>query len=133
MDSACIFAKAASGRGWIADSVPPATTTSALPVRIRSRATCRASVPEAHAETTVCAAARALWFRETAAAAPLGISIGTVIGSTRRGPRSRSVSQLSSRVHTPPIPVPKDTATRSGSSSSLASASSPVNPASAQA
>ena len=41
----------------------------------------------------------------TAAAAAFGMSIGTVIGRTRRGPFSRRVSQASSRVQTPPMPV----------------------------
>ena len=39
------------------------------------------------------------------AAAALGMSMGTVMGSTRRGPFSRKVSHASSRVHSPPIPV----------------------------
>lgn len=74
-----------------------------------------ASVPEAQAETVVSAPPRAEISIEMAAAAPFGMSIGTVIGSTRRGPRSRRLSQESSRVQTPPIPVPKATASRSGS------------------
>ena len=55
------------------------------------------------------------------------MSIGTVMGSTRRGPRSRRVSQPSRRVHTPPMPVPKATASRSPSTSA------PSRPASFQA
>ncbi len=109
--------KAASGSGWMAASAPPATTTSALPERISSMPCSRASVPEAQAETGVWAPARAPRSRLTAAAAPLGISIGTVMGSTRRGPFSRSVSQASSSVHTPPMPVAKATANRSWSTS----------------
>ncbi|SIK42112.1 Uncharacterised protein [Mycobacteroides abscessus subsp. abscessus] len=50
-----------------------------------------------------------------AAAGPLGMSMGTVSGMTRRGPSSLSVSQASSSVHTPPMPVAHDTAVRSGS------------------
>ena len=57
--------------------------------------------------------------------AAFGMSIGTVIGSTRRGPRSRRVSQASSRVQTPPMPVAQSTPRRSGSTSG--------EPASAQA
>ena len=44
-----------------------------------------------------------------AAPGPFGMSIGTVIGSTRRGPRSRRVSQASSSVQTPPMPVDQST------------------------
>ena len=67
----------------------------------------RASVPEAQAETAVWAPARAPRSMLTAAAGPLGISIGTVIGRTRRGPLVRRVSQASSSVQTPPMPVAK--------------------------
>ena len=79
---------------------------------------CRASVPEAQAETGVWAPARAPRSRLTAAAGPLGISMGTVMGRTRRGPFSRRVSHASSSVQTPPMPVAKATARRSWSISS---------------
>ncbi len=36
LDSAIMLAKAANGSGWMAASVPPATTTSARPTRIMS-------------------------------------------------------------------------------------------------
>jgi len=49
-------------------------------------------VPEAHAETGVMDAARALRSMPTAAALPLGISMGTVRGMTRRAPRFWRVS-----------------------------------------
>ena len=52
-----------------------------------------------------------------AAAGPFGMSMGTVMGSTRRGPRSRSVSYASRSVHTPPMPVAQSIARRSGSTS----------------
>ena len=52
-----------------------------------------------------------------AAPGPLGMSMGTVIGRTRRGPRSRRVSNASRSVHTPPMPVDQSTARRSGSTS----------------
>ena len=55
------------------------------------------------------------------------------MGRTRRGPFSRRVSHASRRVHTPPIPVPKATPVRSGSTSSADSASGPENPASSHA
>jgi hypothetical protein len=92
VDSACIAANPASGRGWIAASVPPAATTSARPERIMSTAYAIASAPLEHALTGVCTPARAVSSRPTTAAGPLGMSIGMVIGSTRRAPRSFSVS-----------------------------------------
>ncbi len=54
-----MLANAAIGSGWIAASVPPATTTSARPRRIWSTASATASLPEAHADTGVLTAARA--------------------------------------------------------------------------
>ena len=48
-----------------------------------------------------------------AAAAALGISIGIVIGKTRRGPFSFMTSHASRRVLRPPIPVAKSTRMRS--------------------
>ena len=48
---------------------------------------------------------------ETAAALPLGMSIGTVMGRTRRGPFSRRVSQASRRVHTANAGTEGDTGT----------------------
>ena len=54
-----MLANAAIGSGWIAASVPPATTTSARPSRIWSTASAIASLPDAHAETGVLTAARA--------------------------------------------------------------------------
>src|SRR6185312_3256958 len=67
----------------------------------------------------VCAPARAPRSRLTAAAGPLGMSMGTVIGRTRRGPFSFRVSQALSSVQTPPMPVAKATARRSWSISSM--------------
>jgi hypothetical protein len=85
-------AKPAMGSGWIAASVPPATTTSARPVRIMSSPYAIASAPEAHAETGVWTPARAPSSRPTAAAGPFGISMGTVSGKTRRAPFSFKTS-----------------------------------------
>ncbi len=62
-DSAIMLANAAIGSGWIAASVPPATTTSARPSRIWSTARAIASLPEAQAETGVFTAARAPTYR----------------------------------------------------------------------
>src|SRR5690625_3844903 len=63
-----------------------------------------ASAPEAHADTGVWAPALAPTSNDTYAAGELGISMGTVNGSTRRGPDSFIVSHELNRVHTPPIP-----------------------------
>ncbi len=88
LDSAIMLANAAIGSGWIAASVPPATTTSARPSRIWSIARAIASLPDAQAETGVFTAARAPTYRLIWAAGALGISIGTARGETRRGPFS---------------------------------------------
>ncbi len=63
-----------------------------------------ASAPDAQADTGACTPARAPNSIETFAAGELGMSMGTVMGRTRRAPFSRTTSQPSSRVHTPPIP-----------------------------
>ena len=76
----------------MAASVPPAATTSARPLRIMSTAYAMASAPLEQALTGVCTPARATSSSPTSAAGPFGISIGTVIGSTRRAPRSLSMS-----------------------------------------
>jgi hypothetical protein len=76
----------------MAASVPPASTMSARPSRIWSRAREIASLPEAQAETGVLTAARAPTWRLICAAGALGISIGTASGETRRGPLSRNAS-----------------------------------------
>ena len=91
-DSAIICANAAMGSGWIAASVPPASTTSARPSRIMSIAIAMASLPEAQAEVGACTAARAPYLRLTLAAGALGMSMGTASGETRRAPFSLSVS-----------------------------------------
>src|SRR3954451_2850578 len=110
-------AKAAIGTGCRHASVPPATTTSARPVRIIWRAYATASAPEAQAETGVCTPARAENSRPTYAAGPLGMSIGMVCGETLRGPFSRRVSHWLSSVCAPPMPVATTTPRRSLSTS----------------
>src|SRR6266542_2891058 len=114
-DSARICAKPAIGSGCMHASVPPATTMSTRPARIRSRAMASASAPDAQADTGVCTPPRAPSSSPTAAAGPFGISIGTVSGETRRGPRSSSASYWPSSVSAPPMPLPTATASRSGS------------------
>jgi hypothetical protein len=64
-----------------------------------------ASVLDAHAETSVRAYARALRSMLMAAEAAFGMSMGMVIGRTRRGPFSLSVSHASRSVQRPPMPV----------------------------
>jgi hypothetical protein len=59
LDSAIMLANAAMLSGWIAASVPPATTMSARPSRIWSTASEIASLPDAQADTGVLTAARA--------------------------------------------------------------------------
>ena len=90
LDSAIIWANAAIGSGWTAASVPPHTTTSARPSRIRSMPSAMASLPDAQADTGVCTPALAPIARPTFAAGALGISIGIASGETRRGPFSLS-------------------------------------------
>ena len=124
-DNARMAAKPAMGRGWIAASAPPATTTSASPARRISRPIATASAPDAQALTGARTPARAPSARPTAAAGPFGMSMGTVCGPTRAGPFSFIVSYWASRVSTPPMPEPTTTASRSGST--------PGSPASAQA
>ena len=87
-----MLANAAIGSGWMAASVPPATTMSARPSRIWSTARATPSLPEAQAEMGVFTAPRAPTYRLTLAAGALGISIGTASGETRRGPFSRRMS-----------------------------------------
>src|SRR3954453_53415 len=115
VDMARIEAKPAIGSGWMTASVPPATTTSARPDRMMSRPSDMASAPVAHALAIECTPALAPSSRPTYAAGPLGISIGTVCGLTRRGPEASRMSSWMSRVCAPPMPLPKLTASRSGS------------------
>ena len=113
------------GSGWTTDSVPPQITTSAIPWRRWSTALEIDSVPDAHADTQVRAPPRVLRSMEIAAAAALGMSMGMVMGRTRRAPFSFITSHASRSVPSPPIPVAKSTRMRS--------LSSPGSPASAQA
>src|SRR4051812_17792248 len=115
VDIARMDAKPAIGSGWITASVPPATTTSARPERMMSRPSARASEPVAQALAMACTPAWALSSMPTQAAGPFGMSIGTVCGLTRRGPDSSRMSSWLSRVVAPPMPLPKLTASRSGS------------------
>ena len=93
LDSAIMLANAAIGSGWIAASVPPATTTSARPSRIRSSPGRCASLPDAQAETGVLHRGPGADVQaDVARPGAFGISIGTASGETRRGPFSLSAS-----------------------------------------
>src|SRR3954453_3734268 len=113
-----IAANPAIGSGWMQASVPPTRTTSARSKRSRSRPQRIASAPEAQALPGACTPPLAPIARPTAAAGPLGMSIGMVKGETRFGPFSSKTSSWPSRVSAPPMPVPKTTAMRSGGTSS---------------
>src|SRR3954454_12411480 len=108
-------AKPAIGSGWMHASVPPTATMSARSNRSRSNPQRTASAPDAQALTGACTPPLAPTARPTAAAGPLGMSIGMVKGETRLGPFCSRMSSWSSRVTAPPMPVPKTTAIRSGS------------------
>ena len=112
---ACIWAKLAMGSGWMQDSVPPTTTTSARPSRIMSSPSEMDSLLDAQADTGVCAPARAPSRMLTLAADALAISMGMASGLTRRGPFSFCTSHWLSRVFSPPIPVAMATPNRSRS------------------
>ena len=92
LDSAIMFANAAIGSGWIAASVPPATTTSARPSRIWSIGERDRLVAGRARRDRRVTAARAPTYRPMFAAGAFGISIGTASGETRRGPFSFSTS-----------------------------------------
>src|SRR5215218_8134992 len=115
VDMARIAANPAIGSGCTQASVPPTRTTSARSKRSRSRPQRMASAPEAQALTGACTPPFAPTARPTAAAGPLGMSIGMVKGETRFGPFSSRTSSWPRRVSAPPIPVPMTTAMRSGS------------------
>src|SRR6188768_2158085 len=76
-----------------------------------------ASAPDAHADTTAWAPARAPNSRDTYAVGEFGISMGTVRGRTRLAPFSFTVSHAESIVHTPPTPQETTLPRRSGSTS----------------
>src|SRR3954451_441686 len=109
-----IAAKPAMGSGWTHASVPPTRTTSARSKRSRSRPQRMASAPDAQALTGACTPPLAPIASPTAAAGPLGMSMGMVKGETRLGPFSSRTSSCPRRVSAPPMPVPKTTAIRSG-------------------
>ena len=76
-----------------------------------------ASAPDAQAETSAWAPARAPSSSDTYAVGELGMSMGTVIGRTRRAPFSLSVSQASRVVQMPPMPDETTAPSRSPSTS----------------
>ena len=119
--------KEPTAKALIAASVPPATTTSARPARIMSRAWPMASEPEAQAVTAVWTGPLMPKWMAMLPAASLPIIIGTVSGSIRDGPDSSSLAWLCSKISMPPMPLPSMTAVRSRSTAA------PSSPASFQA
>ena len=118
--SAPMRANAAIDVGVIAASVPPHTTTSALPSRIIRSPSPIALAPDAQAVDTQRLAPVKPCFIDTRPAVALTIIIGTRNGLTRLGPRSRWTPICASSVVRPPTPVPAITATRAGSTPRLA-------------
>src|SRR3954453_4140833 len=114
VDIARMAANPAMGSGCTQASVPPTRTTSARSNRSRSSPQRIASAPDAQALTGACTPPFAPIDSPTAAAGPLGMSIGMVKGETRLGPFSSRTSSWPSRGSAPPMPVPKTTAIRSG-------------------
>ena len=96
-------------------SAPPVITASAYPWRTRRIASPMALEPEAQAVTAGIAGPRQSWRIAIRPDAIFPIIIGTNSGETRRGPFSISLVCSVSNVPIPPIPVPKSTAKRSGS------------------
>ncbi len=114
-ESACMLAKPATAEGTMAASAPPAITASAYPWRIRRMASPMAFEPDAQAVTAGIAGPRQSWRMAIIPAAMLPSSIGMKRGDTRRGPFSISLVCSASKVLMPPMPEPKMTARRSGS------------------
>ncbi|CAM5291509.1 hypothetical protein SCALM49S_08783 [Streptomyces californicus] len=85
LDIAIMLANAAIGSGWIAASVPPATTTSARPVRIISTAYPSPPRPRRRGNGRV-DTGLGVDLQADVGAGPLGMNIGTVCGETRRTP-----------------------------------------------
>ncbi len=111
--SAFIFMNPPTANSQIVASVPPATTTSARPARMRSSDTPSASVELAHAVTITCAGPFAPSVIDTLPAASFAMSSGMASGERRSGPRSSSVFHASPFVSMPPMPLPRIVATRS--------------------
>ena len=87
-------------------SVPPASITSAWPRRITSVASPRAWLPDAHAVEMQESGPFRPSSIDTWAAAMLPITIGMNSGEARSGPRSATSRVCSTKVASPPMPLP---------------------------
>ena len=99
-------------------SVPPATTASAVPSRMRRAPSPIACVPAAHAVAMHMLGPVQPKLIEIAPAVAFGIIIVTKNGLTRLAPRSMNVCWLISIDSSPPTPVAAITAQRLGSAPS---------------
>src|SRR5688500_9447589 len=104
-ERAPMLASAAKATGRIADSVPPAMTTSTSPCSIMRCASMKACTPEAQAATLVITGPRILFWMLIWAAAMEGESTGTMKGLTRLPPCSMNVCWPSATSPIPPPPV----------------------------
>jgi hypothetical protein len=112
-DSAPMRAKPVTVSGVTLASVPPATTTSHRPCRIRSSAVPRAVAPEAQAVAVTRLGPVKPRSIATCPATMLGSISGMNRGEIPSGPRSPIRRAWRSQVETPPRAVPTTTATRS--------------------
>jgi hypothetical protein len=108
-------AKAEMAMGVVTASAPPARTTSAVPSRMRRVPSPTALDPAAQAVATHTLGPVQPSSMATSAGVALGIIMGTRKGEIREGPRSSSTFSWSSRVVSPPMPVPATTPQRAGS------------------
>ena len=115
LDRAVMFVKPWMPTGVMAASELPVMTASHRPAAIRRAAFATEWVPAAQAVTVVSQGPCQPWRMEIEAAPAFDIIIGTRNGETRRGPFSWKMRICSSRVCSPPTPVPKITPLRRGS------------------
>jgi hypothetical protein len=105
----------------MAPSEPPASIASALPLRIRARASPRQCVPDAQAVTTAKLGPFMLWLMEIRPGRMFEIICGIMNGEKRPGPRERSTSIWACRICNPPTPEAATTPIRVGSSLDMSS------------
>ena len=106
------------------DSAPPASITSARPVRIASVASPSAWFPDAQAVVVHETGPRRPSSIEAWAAPMFGMIIGMKSGDTRSGPRSSQRITWSTNVVSPPMPLPTIAPARGAIRSSTARAAS---------
>ena len=125
LDSAVMFDSAATPMGTIADSEPPARTTSHSPVAIRRSASWNAITDVAHAATWVMTGPVRWYSIDSMQPAIDADSAGTANADTNRGPLVSWTWVPSMIDSTPPPPVLMTTPTRSRSSTVIAAKSRP--------